>query len=101
MDVDQKRNVSWGAVAGGLLIAWTTGVIVGLLAFAGSLVLLPSNEPAAIALTVFGVALFYVAIYWFARRAVRDLAMGILIGGCMVAIASGACGALLSNLTYN
>ena len=99
MDVEEKRTVSWGAVIGGLVIAWGTGIFVSLGATAGSLLVVPEQDALGIILAVLVVMLFYAAIYWFTRRRVRDLALGILIGGFMVAISTGACGALLSKMT--
>ena len=95
----EKRKVSWGAVVGGLFIAWVSGILASLGALAGSFLLLEEYPRTALGVAVVAVALFYFLAFWLARRRVRDLAMGILIGGCMVALATGACGGLMVMIT--
>ena len=100
-DVPRKPGVRWGMVILGLLIAWITGLFIGTIAAVGSTSFFAGQMLQAIVVVTVVVALFYFAIYWFARRPAPDLALGILIGGCMVAIVSGACGAIISGLTYH
>jgi hypothetical protein len=98
--VDRKPGVRWGMVILGLLLAWITGIFVGLFAAAGSAEFFAGKMLQAGVVVTVVVALVYFAIYWFMRRPAPDLALGILIGGCMVALGAGACGALMSGMTY-
>jgi high-affinity Fe2+/Pb2+ permease len=91
----EPRRVSWGGVIGGLLIAWFSGIFVGVGAVMGSL-LLRQERPTQIVIVVAAVALFYFALFWLTRRRAFDLAIGILLGGCMVTAISGLCGAMLT-----
>lgn len=93
MDVE-ARKVSWGGLIAGLLIAWFTGIFISAGAVMGAL-MLAQGQIQAIAMVIAAVALFYFAVFWFTRRRAFDLAIGILLGGCMVAAVSGTCGALL------
>ena len=100
-DVQKKPGVRWGMVILGLVIAWVTGIFIGFAAALGSTqFFIGKMLLAAIVVTVV-VALFYFVIYWFTRRPAPDFALGLLIGGCMVAIGAGACGALISGLSYH
>lgn len=104
MDVETQpqqppRKVSWGAVIGGMFLAWFLGIFASVGAIAGSVTLFDMREALAVVVATAAVALFYLAIWWFTSRVARDLAMGLLIGGCMVAIATGACGALMMGLS--
>ena len=97
MDVNGKREVSWLPVLGGLLAAWFAGIFVNILAIAGGAAMF--EEPTlGISVAVAAVALFYAAIFWLTRRRWRDFAIGFLVGGCMMAILAGTCGALLSGV---
>lgn len=101
MAVENPRKVSWLLILVGLFTAAVTGVVIGFFAAAGSTRFFAGDAlPAAIVVTVV-VALIYFTIYWFTRRPAPDFALGLLIGGCLVAIVSGACGGLMSAMTYS
>ena len=91
----EPRRVSWGGVIGGLLIAFVTGIFVSVGAVMGT-VMLQQARVQTIALVVAAVALFYFALFWLTRRRAFDLAIGILLGGCLVTAVSGLCGAMLT-----
>jgi hypothetical protein len=100
-EVDRKPGVRWGMVIAGLLLAWVTGVFVGLAAAVGSTAFFAGQMlPAGVVVTVVVMAIYF-AIFWFMRRPAPDLALGILIGGCMVAVGAGVVGAVMSGITYS
>lgn len=101
MDVaaPQKRKVNWGLVILGLLIAWVSGAFVAFLAAVGGLTLFEKQVALATIGPALAVALFYVLIWWFTRRPAPDFAIGLLIGGCMMALVAGGCGALMSGMS--
>jgi peptidoglycan biosynthesis protein MviN/MurJ (putative lipid II flippase) len=94
-----KRTVNWWMVILGLFIAFVSGAFVGLLAAVGGVTLFERNQALAFTTITLAVALVYVAVWWFTRRPSPDLAIGMLIGGCVMALVSGTCGALLSGLS--
>ena len=93
-----KRTVNWWMVLLGLFIAFVSGAIIGFLTAIGGMMVFERNTAATFASVTLVVALIYVAIWWFRRRASPDLAIGMLIGGCVMALAAGTCGAMLSGL---
>lgn len=97
MDV-AKRKVNWWMVILGLVIAVISGAILGLFAAVGGLLLFERHTMLAFISVTVVVALLYIAIWWFTRRPSPDLAIGMLIGGCVMALVSGTCGAMLSGL---
>ena len=94
MDVEK---VNWWVVIGGIFLAVITGMFVAVFATAISANLLDESV-AAVAVAVVAVGLFYFGLFVLARKRMRDLATGLLIGGCIMALVTGACGYLLLNL---
>ena len=96
MDVENE-GVNWWVVIGAIFLAVVTGLVVGAVFMAVSAGLfLPKM---AIVVAPLATALFYYGLYRLAwRRYRRDLAVGLLIGGCLIALAVGACGYLLVNI---
>ena len=103
MDVvkDVETRVNWWVVIGGILLAVVTGIFVGLFfIFVGGSMF---DKPTPVIVSaVAATFLFYFAMSALARRWItRDLAMGLLIGGCMVALGTGACGWLITGLSMH
>lgn len=104
MDGVTPRKVSWGAVLGGIAIAGLSAIVVT----PASMVLgawlsevigrNPASVPIAAGLAAIAAA---VAIWllWLMTRRNRDLGMGVIIGGALVVLMSGGCGALLSSFS--
>lgn len=97
MAVDKREPVRWALVIGGILLAWFIGAFVAVFLTMASAALF-DHPPTAVLIATVAVGLFYVALYRLMRRNGRDMAVGLLIGGCMVTLMAGACGALLTNL---
>ena len=100
MDVVQPRKVSWAHILAGILVAWFAGGILGFFVAVGSTELFSNRQQlqaAAFVFVVVGLVCF--GSYRFFRRGAPDFAAGLLIGGCMVTLASTACGAMLSGLS--
>jgi hypothetical protein len=101
MDVaaPQKRKVNWGMVILGLVIAWVSGAFIAFLAAIGGLTLFEKQAVLAFIGPMVAVALFYGLMWWVTRRPAPDFAIGLLIGGCMMALVAGGCGALMSGMS--
>lgn len=100
------RKVSWGAVIGGIVIAWLSGIVIvplSMIAGAGLADQIGGSTNAkqiiAVLVAVLISALIILVEWWLIKRSNRDLATGILVGGAIVVIISGGCGALLSGLS--
>jgi lipoprotein signal peptidase len=98
MDLEEARKVNWLSVLGGLVVAWIAGAVIGLGVAFGSFVLFNQAGPVIILAPVVVTVLASWVVYRIARTSMRDFAVGLLIGGCMMALVAGACGALLSGL---
>lgn len=101
-ELTPPRKISWGAVIGGIVIACFCAIIVTPVSmFVGAwLSEAIGRNPASVAIGAGLAALTaaaVMALLWLlVRRQNRDLAVGIIIGGALVVILSGGCGALLS-----
>ena len=96
--VAEPRKVNWLAVIGGLVTAWITGFFLGIMAVTAAAEIFGNRDLLIVANSTIAVFLVYFVVFWLARGRFRDFAVGLLIGGCMVALTTGACGALLSGL---
>ena len=96
--VAEPRKVNWLAVIAGLVTAWVTGLFLGIMAVAAAAQIFGNRDLLIVANSTIAVFLVYFVVFWVGRQRFRDFAVGLLIGGCMMALAGGACGALLSGL---
>ena len=105
MDVEAKKPVSWGSVIGGVVLALVAGVIlvpVSMLGggFTAMTLEMPAQTTVALGVTlsilISGTA--YWGLWWLTRRSNADLATGIIVGGFLMVLLSGGCGALISSL---
>jgi hypothetical protein len=102
--VEQPRKVSWGAVIGGVCIAAAVAIVVTPLSMVCGAWIAEQigRGPATVAVgaVMAGlVAAFAMWVIWLLARRNRDLGIGVIIGGALVVILSGTCGALLSSFS--
>lgn len=97
MAVDKREPVNWWVVIGGIFVAVVTGLFAGVFFTIAGTALFDEPTP-AITAAMAAVGLLYFAVYRLARSRMRDFATGVIIGGCLAVLATGACGALLTNL---
>lgn len=100
-----SRPVSWGAVLGGIALALFAGVLVVPMGMAGGGMLahaVSSTGDFAVGVGAMAALLIAGCAYWLlwsiARHRSVDLATGMIVGGALMTLLSGGCGALLSGL---
>jgi hypothetical protein len=88
------------------LLSWTGGFLAALCigaignVIAGALGMSLNNQFVG---GVFGVTpgLGFVAIGWSMKRQSPSLAGGLIVGGCVIALVGGACGAAMSGASFH
>jgi hypothetical protein len=103
MDVETNKPVSWGSVIGGVFMALLSGVVVvpvAMLAgaFLGSLVGRGVAVGIGLVLALAIAGAIYYLLWRLTRRKNPDLATGLIIGGALITLLSGACGAMMSSV---
>lgn len=95
-----REGVNWGAVLGGIVLAFAIGIISGVVgAFAG-MALTPETgaHPNYLPFIMGGgfvAALLALGVTWFfSRKRLPSFAKGIIVGGCMAVLISGFCNML-------
>ena len=94
---DQPRAASAGAVIGGLLLSIIVGAIGNVIA--GLIAMSQSNGPLG---CVIGAAPGLLFIVWGALLGGKrsSFGIGLLIGGCVIALLGGACGASMVGTSF-
>ena len=93
-------NISPGRWIGGLLIALAAGAILNVVA--GMMAISAPAKPLGFLIGAVPGALFLVPGLLFARRhSFGGMAGGLCVGGCIIALIGGACGASMVGMSFH